>query len=77
MVSCQQQDQRTHRELIKEPNTFAPKDNKIINHSDLPIVNDELSITLKINIMSHSPDYVTVFHKGNMHPIISRNYTIC
>ncbi len=58
------QDDRSYRELITEPIPFGPKDNRIINHSELPLVKDELSITLKIQIMNHNPFHTTIFHKG-------------
>ncbi len=65
--------QRIYSELITEPILLGPKDNRIINHSDLPSVNDELSITLKINIASHNPSsYATIFHKGIQH--MTTNY---
>src|SRR6266540_6833781 len=72
LIFCQQ-GQRIYRELITEPILLGPKDNRIINHSDLPSVNDELSITLKINIASHNPSsYATIFHKGIQH--MTTNY---
>ena len=62
-VSCQQQ--RTYNELIKESITLGPTNNRIINHSDLPVVKDALSVTLKISITNHDPNWAAVFHKGN------------
>ena len=64
LIFCQQQGQRIYSELITEPILLGPKDNRIINHSDLPSVNDELSITLKINIANYNPSWASVFHKG-------------
>ena len=61
--SCQQQ--RIYSELLKEPITLGPTDKRIIKHSDLPVVKDELSVTLKINITKHGPSWATIFHKGN------------
>ncbi|KAF0424503.1 concanavalin A-like lectin/glucanase [Gigaspora margarita] len=52
-VFCQKQEQRTYRELITEPVLFTPEYNRVINHSELPVVIDELSITLKITVLSH------------------------
>ncbi|CAG8566536.1 11021_t:CDS:10 [Funneliformis caledonium] len=54
----------TYRELITEPIALTPKDNRIINHSELPSVKDELSVTLKVNIAAHGPSWATIFHKG-------------
>ncbi|KAF0424507.1 concanavalin A-like lectin/glucanase [Gigaspora margarita] len=62
-VFCQKQEQRTYRELITEPVLFTPEYNRVINHSELPVVIDELSITLKINILTHA-EYWVVFYKG-------------
>ncbi|CAG8469997.1 7949_t:CDS:2 [Gigaspora rosea] len=61
-VFCQKQEQRTYRELITEPILFTPEYNRVISHSELPVVIDELSITLKINVLSH--DFGYVFYKG-------------
>ncbi|CAH1767836.1 14457_t:CDS:2, partial [Entrophospora sp. SA101] len=44
--------------------TLTPPTNRIINHNELPLVKDELSITLKINLMSHDVGWAAVFHKG-------------
>ncbi|CAG8759028.1 9879_t:CDS:1, partial [Funneliformis caledonium] len=63
MVFCQQ-GQKTYYELITEPITLGPKDNKVIEHSQLPLVKDELSVTLRIYLASHGLDWTSVFHKG-------------
>ncbi|KAF0557266.1 concanavalin A-like lectin/glucanase [Gigaspora margarita] len=52
-IFCQKQGQRTYRELIAEPTIFTPEYNRIISHAELPIVKNELSITLKIYLESH------------------------
>ncbi|CAG8791393.1 16518_t:CDS:2, partial [Dentiscutata erythropus] len=62
-------EQRTYHELITEPVLFTPEYNRVINHSELPVVKDELSITLKINLLSHAPpssssSWRTVFYKA-------------
>jgi len=73
LIFCQQQGQRIYSELITEPILLGPKENRIFNHSDLPSVKDELSITLKINIASNNPSsYATIFHKGIQH--MTTNY---
>ncbi|CAG8470015.1 concanavalin A-like lectin/glucanase domain-containing protein [Gigaspora rosea] len=62
-VFCQKQEQRTYRELITEPVLFTPEYNRVINHSELPVVIDELSITLKLYIGRHNESY-QIFCKG-------------
>ncbi|CAJ0760438.1 7881_t:CDS:2, partial [Entrophospora sp. SA101] len=44
--------------------TLTPPTNRIINHNELPPVKDELSMTLKINLMSHDVGWAAIFHKG-------------
>ncbi|CAB5373571.1 unnamed protein product [Rhizophagus irregularis] len=66
-VFCQEQSQREYRELITEQIIFLPKYYQVFNHTDLPVVKNELSITLKINIIKHEYNsyYHTIFYKGN------------
>src|SRR6266542_2243074 len=65
LVFCQKQGQRTYRELITEQAIFLPNYRRVFNHTELPVVKDELSVTLKINILSlGTADAATVFHKG-------------
>ncbi|RGB36567.1 concanavalin A-like lectin/glucanase domain-containing protein [Rhizophagus diaphanus] len=66
-VFCQKQSQREYRELITEQVIFLPKYYQVFNHTDLPVVKNELSITLKINILQHEDNdyYHTIFYKGN------------
>ncbi|KAF0424505.1 concanavalin A-like lectin/glucanase [Gigaspora margarita] len=63
-VFCQKQEKRTYRELITEPVLFTPEYNRVISHSELPVVIDELSITLKIYLASHANPWCTIFYKG-------------
>ncbi|KAF0424502.1 concanavalin A-like lectin/glucanase [Gigaspora margarita] len=42
---------------------FTPEYNRVISHSELPVVIDELSITLKIYLASHAESF-QVFCKG-------------
>ncbi|CAG8847911.1 10019_t:CDS:2, partial [Gigaspora margarita] len=58
------QEQRTYRELITEPTIFTSEYNRIIGHAELPVVKNELSITLKIYLENHGPEVYGVFHKG-------------
>ncbi|CAG8533223.1 33542_t:CDS:2, partial [Racocetra persica] len=46
------------------PTTFASTSSRITNHADLPTINNELSITLKLNIASHGTDWTLVFRKA-------------
>ncbi|KAF0557260.1 concanavalin A-like lectin/glucanase [Gigaspora margarita] len=64
-VFCQKQEQRTYRELITEPFIFTSESNRMIRHAELPVVNNELSITLKIYLESHGTEWYTVFYKGS------------
>ncbi|CAG8786797.1 17826_t:CDS:2, partial [Dentiscutata erythropus] len=65
-VFCKKHEQRTYRELITESVLFTPEYNRVISHFELPAVKDELSITLKINLLSHAPlgPWCSVFYKA-------------
>ncbi|CAJ0912549.1 17567_t:CDS:2, partial [Entrophospora sp. SA101] len=39
-------------------------DQQVFNHVDLPVVTDELSVTLRLKLFDHSPNWTTIFHKG-------------
>ncbi|CAG8473770.1 concanavalin A-like lectin/glucanase domain-containing protein [Gigaspora rosea] len=54
-VFCQKQEQRIYCELITEPTIFTPEYNRVISHAELPVVKNELSITLKLYLESHGP----------------------
>jgi hypothetical protein len=64
-VFCQKQSQREYRELITEQVIFLPEYYHVFNHTDLPVVKDELSVTLKINIIKHGES--SIFYKGILH----------
>ncbi|CAG8825285.1 32001_t:CDS:2, partial [Racocetra persica] len=51
-------------ELISNPITFRTRDQKVFSHTDLPVVKDELSITLRLKLESQPSDWATIFHKG-------------
>ncbi|CAG8564293.1 9039_t:CDS:2 [Ambispora gerdemannii] len=55
---------RTFKELISEPTIMSSKDRKAIQHADLPVVEDSLSVTLRLNILNNFPDYICVFRKA-------------
>ncbi|RIA93794.1 concanavalin A-like lectin/glucanase domain-containing protein [Glomus cerebriforme] len=52
-------------EIISEPITLKPKDNVVAQHVELPEVDNELSVALRLKLKSHASDWTTVFHKGN------------
>jgi hypothetical protein len=64
LAFCQKQDQRIYQEIITEPISFSFTDGRTINHSELPFVRDELSVTLKIYLTNHGTDWATIFYKG-------------
>jgi hypothetical protein len=53
-------------ELISDPISMKEQDQRVFKHADLPIVNDKLSITLRLKIHKHFSDWNTVFHKGSV-----------
>jgi len=58
---CRAQKQGTYVELIKDP---IDVNSLVINHYDLPLVKDELTVTLKMYLASRSNNWTVVFHKG-------------
>ncbi len=64
--------QKTYSELIKEPTKFIPTFNHIVNNNELPLVKNELSITLRIMITSNDINWACIFHKGISH--MTTNY---
>ncbi|CAG8719993.1 7738_t:CDS:2, partial [Ambispora leptoticha] len=46
------------------PISFSTKDSKVIEHAELPVVTDELSVTLRQNLLNKNPNWTSVFHKG-------------
>nr|CAG8440230.1 9750_t:CDS:2 [Entrophospora candida] len=52
-------------ELISDPITFGAQDQRVFKHVDLPVVTDQVSVTLRLKILSHNPNWTTIFHKGN------------
>jgi len=51
-------------EIISDPIKSGPKDQMIVEYSDLPDVFDELSVTLRLKLKSHASNWAVVFHKG-------------
>ncbi|CAG8463855.1 12861_t:CDS:2, partial [Gigaspora rosea] len=57
-------------EIISGPVTFGDQKEQVVQHADLPVVKDELSITLRIKLNNHASTWATIFHKGT-------EYLIC
>ncbi|CAB4423285.1 unnamed protein product [Rhizophagus irregularis] len=55
---------REWAELISEPISMEEQDQRVIEHAHLPAVNDKLSITLRLKIHKHYPDWTAIFYKG-------------
>ncbi|CAG8809550.1 28080_t:CDS:2, partial [Dentiscutata erythropus] len=55
---------RKWAEIISDSVSFGEQDQKVVQHVDLPVVKNELSITLRINLKQHIDDWASVFHKG-------------
>ncbi|CAG8713807.1 7195_t:CDS:2, partial [Dentiscutata erythropus] len=51
-------------EIISNPVIFGDQDGLVVQHVDLPVVKNELSITFRIKLQSHISDWATIFHKG-------------
>jgi hypothetical protein len=71
-IFCQQVQEivgisRLSNELISDPITLTANDNIIIQHNELPKVTNEVSITLRINLIIHDTEWTCVFHKGIGH----------
>jgi hypothetical protein len=45
---------------------MSEQDKRIFDHADLPVVNDKLSVTLRLKINKHFSDWTTIFHKGRL-----------
>ncbi|CAG8740883.1 7453_t:CDS:2 [Dentiscutata erythropus] len=55
---------REWTEIISDPVSFGDQEQKVAQHVDLPVVKNELSITLRISLKKHSSDWASIFHKG-------------
>ena len=49
-------------EIISEP--IMLKEHVIVQHDELPEVDNELSVTLRLRLKSHHTNWTTVFYKG-------------
>nr|CAG8573304.1 2605_t:CDS:2 [Entrophospora candida] len=57
------------REIITDPIFLTASENKIVQHDELPMVNDELSVTLYLKVKSISSNWACIFHKGTENSI--------
>ncbi|CAG8606939.1 6445_t:CDS:2 [Ambispora leptoticha] len=55
---------RNFHEYISEPITFSSEDRMIIQHAELPEVTNELSVSLRLNILYRNSEWACIFHKG-------------
>ena len=51
-------------EIISNTVTWGFEDQITVQHIDLPEVNDELSVALRLKLKSHSSSWAYIFHKG-------------
>ncbi|RIB12803.1 concanavalin A-like lectin/glucanase domain-containing protein, partial [Gigaspora rosea] len=50
--------------LISKPITLGAREQEVFNHADLPVVKDELSITLRLKLQDYTSSCFMIFHKG-------------
>ncbi|KAF0536481.1 concanavalin A-like lectin/glucanase [Gigaspora margarita] len=55
---------REWTEIISNPVTFGDQEQKVVQHADLPVVNDGLSITLRIKLQNRTSHWPSIFFKG-------------
>ncbi|CAG8440495.1 4202_t:CDS:10 [Funneliformis caledonium] len=51
-------------ELFSDPITLNKEEQRIFAHADLPVVDDELSITLRLKLHKHNSDWTSIFQKS-------------
>ncbi|CAI2184980.1 275_t:CDS:2, partial [Funneliformis geosporum] len=51
-------------ELISVPITLDEQSQRVFENADLPTVNNELSVTLRLKLHSHASSWAIIFHKG-------------
>nr|CAG8507858.1 9515_t:CDS:2 [Entrophospora candida] len=56
-------------EIISDPISLTDSENRIVQHDELPVVNNELSVTLNLKLQIIYPDWACIFHKGTEHLI--------
>ncbi|CAG8568238.1 5326_t:CDS:2 [Ambispora gerdemannii] len=50
--------------IIFSPLDFPANANIVVQHDELPLVTNELSVTLRLNLQSHNPGWIDIFQKG-------------
>ena len=53
-------------ELISDPISFGERDQRVFKHSELPTVNNKLSVTLRLKIRSHGSSWAAIFRKSKL-----------
>ncbi|CAJ0908934.1 13873_t:CDS:2 [Entrophospora sp. SA101] len=56
-------------EIISDPILLTGSENRIVQHDELPVVNNELSVTLNLKLQIIYPDWACIFHKGTENDI--------
>ncbi|CAG8794413.1 28352_t:CDS:2, partial [Racocetra persica] len=56
-------------EILSKPLDFPVDEKIIIQHSELPPVTDEFSVTLRFKLESYDSNWIAIFHKGAKHEI--------
>ncbi|RIA87625.1 concanavalin A-like lectin/glucanase domain-containing protein [Glomus cerebriforme] len=51
-------------ELISDPISFGERDQRVFKHSELPTMNNKLSVTLRLKIRSHGSSWAAIFRKS-------------
>ncbi|CAG8699821.1 4960_t:CDS:2, partial [Funneliformis caledonium] len=51
-------------EIISNPIFFNEDSQRVFEHDNLPVVKDELSVTLRLKLQSHTSHWAVIFHKG-------------
>lgn len=62
-------------EIVTEPTTLGPNDQIVVKHADLPEVDGELSVTLRLKLKGHASNWAAVFHKGKTSHFFARVLT--
>ncbi|CAG8741533.1 7780_t:CDS:2, partial [Acaulospora morrowiae] len=52
-----------YKEIFSDPLDF-PANKMHVNDGELPSVNNELSVTLRLNVQNHDAGWQSIFHKG-------------
>src|SRR5436305_13525912 len=61
-------------EIVSDPTTLGPKDQIVVQDADLPEVESELSVTLRLKLKSHTSDWASVFFKGRTSHVFYKSF---